>query len=275
MKINRIELFAFSYTDKCNIKCAHCIAGSSPEKHKKLDLERLLLFVKQLKEFNIKSFEITGGEALVFFDEVIELLSVGKQAGISSSVISNGSWGFSEENAERVVSELADAGLKDLFISSDEFHLEFVPAKSVFNIVDAVMKRKEPIKVFLRFCESKNYSFLDFLTENAGYFKNLKKKYPKKNLRVLTQFLAPLGRAFKKVPKENYVIKAKLAENPCNLVKRPFLNADGNIFCCCNGPKLNNPLTAPYFLGNFYSDSPAEFIKNYEESFFVFYLRTK
>ncbi|MFH1663735.1 MAG: radical SAM protein [archaeon] len=275
MKLNKINSFAVSYTNKCNIECRHCIVDCGPDKGEKLDFERFLLFVGRFKEFGVKSLEVTGGESFLFFDELVKIFSEAKKLGVSSSLISNGLWGFSEENAERVVSELVGAGLKGLYISSDEFHLEFVPAKSVFNIVDAVMKRKEKVKAVIKFCYSRNYSFFDFLTENAGYFKNLKKKYPKKNLNVLVQPVIPLGRAIEKVPKENCVAGKKTTEKLCPMLGSPFINHDGNVFFCCNGSELSNPLEGVFFLGNFYSDSFEEFVKKYQKNLFAFYVKVK
>ena len=274
MKINKINSFLVSYTSKCNLSCEHCIVDCGPERNEKLGFEKVLSFVRDLKNFEVTNVNFTGGECTLFFDELLKIISVGKKQGISSGIITNGFWGYSKKNAERMVSGLAKAGLKELWISVDEFHLKFIPMKSIFNIVDAVQKKKKKIKVYLKFAYSKNSSVLDFVKENSEYFKNLKKMPLTKDLFIATQPLIPLGRAFKNVPKQSYLVEHETHAIPCNFLGNPFLNFDGNAFCCCNASGLNNPFQDPFFLGD-NSSSLEELVSVYQESLFVFYLRVK
>jgi MoaA/NifB/PqqE/SkfB family radical SAM enzyme len=75
-------------TRRCNLACEHC--GASKEKYtKELTTEQIKSFVKQLAEFKVKFFAVTGGEPLVRKD-LFEILSFANGLGIRTGIATNG-----------------------------------------------------------------------------------------------------------------------------------------------------------------------------------------
>jgi MoaA/NifB/PqqE/SkfB family radical SAM enzyme len=266
---NPIDSVEFAYTQKCNIECSHCVNDCGPNKTKKLDFEKILLLLKFLPEFKIDKIGLTGGEPLLYSKEVFEVISTASKHKLKPKLISNGFWGSSRKEAERMVSKLVSCGLKSLNISTDKFHLKFVPMQNIVNIFDAARKQKN-LNFCLRICFSKSYSVLDFVAENKEYFSKPGKRKP---VVVNSQPIAPFGRAFHNIPKEEYITKNRILKTKCPFLRLPAINYDGRFFVCCyNDFKVKN---TAFELADFNSVSPRELIESYQKSLFVFYLRHK
>ena len=75
---------------------------------------------------------IAGGEALLFFDHVLEMCRAISGRDIPVNFIeSNGSWCTSDDRVTERLSLLRDAGVQGMFFSIDPYHQEFVPADRV------------------------------------------------------------------------------------------------------------------------------------------------
>jgi radical SAM protein with 4Fe4S-binding SPASM domain len=63
-------------TNKCNLKCAHCLNASSPENNLQLSLEIIIDIIKQIKPLKIKKIKLGGGEPLIHpqLDAILKLL---------------------------------------------------------------------------------------------------------------------------------------------------------------------------------------------------------
>ena len=256
------------YTRKCNLKCAHCISDCSIEQDSKLDCNKVLKFLQKLPKKKIAQIGITGGEPLLYFDEIIKVISTAKKIGTKPKLISNGSWGSTKQKAEQVVSKLSSAGLSGLSISNDEFHLKFVPINYIFNIFEA--SRKYKLDLTLRISLSKNYSVMDFVANNKDYLAKLKSN--EKPFNVFSQPLVPIGRASEYVSEENFSASKNFCKGRCRFLVDPAINHDGKLFVCCNS---TTPSNDTFELGDLNSDSPEKLIDAYHKSLLVFYLRRK
>ncbi len=267
---NPIISLEFIYTKKCNIKCDHCINNCGPFETSKVDLNTCLSVLPLLKEEGIKEIGFTGGEPLLYFDEMIALFSAAKKNKVNPKLISNGFWGSSPEKTEKMLSKLVSAGLMCLNISTDNFHVKFIPEKNIINIFDAARKYKK-LQIILRVAVSKDYSFLDFLVNNKEYFTKI--HADKKPFHVLSQILVPAGRAAKNVSNKTYFISnKKLLKQKCPFLGKPTINHDGKMFVCCNGFEGSN---TAFKFADFNTDSHKKSIEAYRKNIFVFYLRHK
>jgi len=257
------------YTQKCNIACSHCVYDCSPDKNQKLDFNKTISLVKELHKFKIMQLILAGGEPLLYFDEVLKIISTAKKHKVDSILLTNGFWASSKKKAEETVSKLVSAGLNELVVSNDEFHSRFIPMTYTTNIFDAA--KKHHLKASLKIVYSKNNSVFDFLHKNQNYFS-------KKNKKIALSFqqVLPIGRAAQNIPKENFNAcrNTKTFDKKCDFLGNLVINYDGRVFACCNIFPEENPVFC--LESNFNSNSlPFELINSYQKSLLVFYLRTK
>ena len=125
----------FDLTYKCSAQCRHCILTCSPKKGGLMTLEDAHTYLLEMKKLGLSGPDliITGGEALLFFPRVLEIIQCAAELGMAPvrSVQSNGSWCANDEMTRQRLTALHDAGLRSMFFSVDPFHNEFVPIENV------------------------------------------------------------------------------------------------------------------------------------------------
>lgn len=80
---------SYEITNLCNLKCKHCCNDSSLSANKGLSKEEIFNLVDDLKEINVASIYLTGGEPTVvpYFNEVVEYIN---SRGIGLVMATNG-----------------------------------------------------------------------------------------------------------------------------------------------------------------------------------------
>jgi len=139
MKLKRLELIL---TTKCNSKCIHCQADASP-------LRKDVMEVKDAHDYltaatavsSIESFMIFGGEPMLYPKRAIAIFKKARQLQIPRiEMITNGVWGKNKATAEKLARKLKTAGVNDMNISVDAFHLQFIPLEYPQNAASASLK---------------------------------------------------------------------------------------------------------------------------------------
>ena len=71
------------YTDRCNASCAQCgMRASNSFSRSKLEMDDTKRLIDAMAEKGVQSISFTGGEPLLYLDEVAELATYAGQAGI-------------------------------------------------------------------------------------------------------------------------------------------------------------------------------------------------
>lgn len=90
----RLDVLTYYITFKCNMQCKHCWLNSPQSGYKYMEKMNINILRKALKEIsvlNIKRLVITGGEPLLFKDNILEILKLIKELSIPSvSIETNG-----------------------------------------------------------------------------------------------------------------------------------------------------------------------------------------
>lgn len=130
-------------TYRCSAACRHCLVMSAPQQDPSLvSIEDAVRYAEEFHQLG-RHIMIAGGEALLFFDYVLEMCRAIADKGIPVAFIeSNGSWCVSDEIVTERLSLLRDAGVEGMFFSIDPYHQEFVPAERVCRGV------REAIRLF-------------------------------------------------------------------------------------------------------------------------------
>jgi len=139
MSVKRLE---FVLTEKCNSRCAHCQGFHSPEREGIMEIEDGLNYLEDTTSVaKLDSFMIFGGESMLYPERTIKLFQRAKELGIPEiELITNGFWGENPEKTKTLASELKEAGVTDILISVDTFHLSYIPLDSPRNAAIASLE---------------------------------------------------------------------------------------------------------------------------------------
>jgi hypothetical protein len=121
-------------TNQCNATCSHCISASSPSRRERLSLDQMCLAIDELAGDNqLKIVTFTGGEPTLLGRDLLDAISHAASKGIPTRLVTNAKWAKTEPVARGVLTELRDAGLAELNLSTDDYHLPHIPLTRVVN----------------------------------------------------------------------------------------------------------------------------------------------
>lgn len=90
---------------------------------------------------NLNSFMVFGGEPMLYPNQAIAIFQKANEFRIPKiEMLTNGVWGKNKENAEKQAIKLKEAGLNDVGISVDAFHLQYIPLEYPRNAAFALLK---------------------------------------------------------------------------------------------------------------------------------------
>jgi len=245
-------------THLCNASCKHCYLSCGPD----ADPERMPIFkVKQLIDeastlSNIKKhLHLGGGEATIYWEEVIEILKYAKMKGFTNSIVTNGFWGVDPNQVLSKVAELKRAGVFEIEFSVDAMHNEFVSPDAISNIIRAA--KKAGIKVVLRMCTTKVHTAADLL-------KNISID-DQRDIIIAISKVVPVGRARFEIPLRDLWVDPGIPIGACYQVLNLTVTPNGDIFPCCVGGESCRSLK----LGNYYDQSLKDIMKSIRVNFLV------
>jgi hypothetical protein len=140
-------------TMRCSAACTNCGTHSSPKVKTKLPREVLLEAIKEASALEYGAVVFTGGEALLEWDTTLEGIRYASSLGLGTRVVSNAFWARTADRAKAAVSELVDAGLGELNLSTGDEHARFVPLESVVRAIEASVETELPCLVMVELRE--------------------------------------------------------------------------------------------------------------------------
>ncbi|MEN6344403.1 MAG: radical SAM protein [Armatimonadia bacterium] len=121
-------------TYRCSAACRHCLVMAAPGQ------DGALVSVEAAVQYGLdfaalgRAVLIAGGEALLYFEHVLEMVRALTAAGVPVAFVeSNGSWCTSDDLTRERLSRLQEAGVQGMYFSVDHYHQEFVPAERVYR----------------------------------------------------------------------------------------------------------------------------------------------
>jgi MoaA/NifB/PqqE/SkfB family radical SAM enzyme len=234
------------YTVKCNAECSHCITFSSPQADLKLPLDTALACLEDAHRFGLHIYGITGGEPMLHFKEIKQLMGLGKRLGMAAVMSTNGYWARNYGRGVEILRELKELGIAKLNLSADSFHLPFIQLESVLNAIKGAIEVGD-IKVSVTAILGRGDA------EGVKVINEIK-KYPV-NLDIISP--APFGRG-QCLPVNLLMTEPtyKIMKRRCDQVYAPVVSPDGRVLTCCSYPvSLQLDDDSPFVLGNVNSDS--------------------
>lgn len=120
-------------TFRCNAACDNCCFGCRPERGRTMTIDEMKHYVDICMDAypdSIKYLDLTGGECFLLGNDLDEIVSYGKERGLSVALVSNGYWGKSYSSALERIIKLKAAGLKSIAFSVGDDH-QHIDRKSV------------------------------------------------------------------------------------------------------------------------------------------------
>lgn len=122
-------------TYKCNCACRFCYYNCSPDKDGLMSADIFIGAWQSLKILagSDAKIHITGGEAFLYYDYMVELLNKANQQNLGpvDLIETNGFWADNAKIIEGRIKTLDSLGMNRLKISCDPFHQQFVDIELV------------------------------------------------------------------------------------------------------------------------------------------------
>jgi pyruvate-formate lyase-activating enzyme len=224
-------------TEKCNIRCRHCISNSSPSCTEDLDLDVLRAFICEASQSEmVSSIGFSGGEPFLDTGRLERAVGFCTQYGLEATVTTNGFWASSVAAAKDLLIRLG--GLSEVCLSTDAFHQEFVPVERIVNAIKACREHDICCTVLVTHLN-------DPLGEVARVRRQLRAvagSYEMQQWPVL-----PSGRAVTEIDSGDF-FRCDVSNAVCVSADTPTLNANAELTACC-GPSGHWPDGHRLYLG--------------------------
>ena len=240
--------------------CRHCGILSSPQNKSRMSLEdarRYILEAAAIPQFRKVTF--TGGEPMVCPDEHMELIALCREHGSATRMVTNGFWARTMDQGLQALEALKNAGLDELNLSADKFHLEFQDARVFRNALECARRlgfarivsfvtnsyNEMPLDTFSRMYGVPREDLLDLqpLMSDLARMEAIKDE----KIFVFAGGLIGLGRAADYPEELSYFPLSVFPSNGCpEVINKPVIYPDGDFqACCCAGGKI-----AAFTVGN-------------------------
>jgi Radical SAM superfamily len=119
-------------SNTCTAACGHCTVHSSPERTGRLDLKTITKAIDDLhNRSKLDVVVFAGGEPTLIREDLFEAIAHCDYKGIVTRVVTNASWAVTDHAARKMVRRFREAGLAELNISADDYHLPFISFENV------------------------------------------------------------------------------------------------------------------------------------------------
>ncbi len=250
------DVLVLNYTMRCALACDFCCYGCNPSRKEKMPFDlalRLIQEASNLKQFSSVAF--TGGEPLLYQDEIIELAKELYAGGLPYTIATACHWAESHTSSKQLLKELKKHGLIRLNISHDPSHEQFVPKSSILNAARAANELGIATYIVGTFL-SPNESMQAFLTQAVGY----------SHVQLHTKYVAKVGMATKwDITQERYRLRLEAEDMCCyrRINHDIVIWFDGTAYPCCS---TFNRSTPGISIGNAHATSLMEIWERAEGS---------
>jgi MoaA/NifB/PqqE/SkfB family radical SAM enzyme len=222
---------AFGYSNRCNIKCAHCVAAEGTFDIEKMELAKAKEIIRDMAVADVTGISFTAGEPFIYYDDLLELVSLCRENNIYTRIVTNSYWAVSPEKAELLLRTLKQCGLFQLRLSFSRWHQQNIPRQNVLNAAHGCIKRG--IDYFISFVT-------DFSEEDDEYEQFLREN-------KLKFFPEPVIYAGRADSFDRTAIFTDYQDNRCTM--NPYLAPDLSMYACCDAGSHFNT-TGFFLLGN-------------------------
>lgn len=214
----------FSVTQRCPLRCRHCVTSSAPALSLPLlgddAADRWADELPTLAAMGLRHVSFTGGEPTLALAQIARLSAAAKAASLVVSVTTAGSWARSDRQAARVIGAIG-AHVDSWDFGYDRFHAEHLGAADFLRAVNAALPHAREVAV--RICD-------DGTTATAELVARLKVGIAGPAA-LIVQPVYAIGRGDALIERRAASARPDL-DLPC-LATGPFVREDGSTGPCC------------------------------------------
>ena len=211
----------------CPLQCDFCCYGCHPQRTEKMPLELAFRLIKEAAELGkFSSIGFTGGEPMLFLDELLQIGRRLKGYGLPFTIATAAHWAKSEKRAHEILEELAKVGLCRLNVSYDPSHAKFIPKKSILSAITASSHLGIPTYVVGTF-----YSAFESMENYLPEASDLAK------VTLVTKYVSGVGRAASRnITQSSYGLSLGLEALSCyrRIYHDMVVWHDGTVYPCCS-----------------------------------------
>lgn len=221
------DVLVLNYTMKCALACDFCCYGCNPNRKEKMPFElaeRLIREAGKLQNFSSVGF--TGGEPLLFPEEICTLADILHEVNLPFTIATAAHWAEDYAYCKELLGYLKSKGLIRLNISHDTSHMVFVGREIVINAIRAASELGIATYVVGTF-DNVNDSLETFLPEVIHL--------PK--VSMLTKYVAKVGMAKKwDINQQLYGLSLETEDLCCyrRINHDIVVWHDGSVYPCCS-----------------------------------------
>jgi pyruvate-formate lyase-activating enzyme len=146
-------------TYRCTAACENCCFDSNPQVKGQIPLDRILRYVDEAAALEtVKLFVLSGGEAFLLGKNLEIIIEHATFLGLQTRIVTNGYWATSYENAAKRLSRLWAVGLRELNLSTGDYHEKFVPLERVIYGAKAAVDLGMQVVIMVESFDQSNIS---------------------------------------------------------------------------------------------------------------------
>ncbi|HKP71519.1 MAG TPA: radical SAM protein [Pyrinomonadaceae bacterium] len=213
-------------TNQCPLQCAHCGPRSGPWAKGSIDTDVLLAALDEARERACQVINFSGGEPFILGQKLVEMVKATTDRGLMARITTGAYWSPTAEAADKRLKPLAEAGLRQLFISCSDEHRAFVPMNNVIEASRAA--RKYQIDVYLVLGTSKTSK-----TSSPSIFEAFMEAGQPVPW-IINSPIIPFGRAEENISAGELTLQPIANfSGPCpSLTENPTIRPDGQVTGC-------------------------------------------
>lgn len=246
---NPVKELGLIYSRFCNAACAHCGSSSGPAAKGKMPSAYVEHSIADAAAAGMRSLMVSGGEPLAFFRDMCRVAELAADAGMALHLCSNAYWGDRPERARAWLAALQERGLTQLLLSTDQWHLAYVPVSSVVTAANVAAELDIPCQIAVP------SSVRDW--QGAAILARLQHET---SAYVYAHPVHPVGRG-EQLPAHHFRWSPPQI-GPCHLVGHVEVDYDGTVSVCPTSADFDR--SSPLILGNVATDRLGELLARFQ-----------
>lgn len=210
--------------NRCTAECEMCCLDASINGEKVLNIDLVKKFIISAKDLeNIRVINFSGGEAFLYYEDLIELIKCCKSINRYSTVITNGFWAIDSNTTFEKMQALKQAGLGSLGLSYDQFHKKYINIENIKRILRVAKNLDMRISIQSVMIKGDfGYKWIEELGNDL--------------VDTSINFMScdPVGRAIKYLNCNNYIREKDLKGCICRKGGTFCISFDGRVLPCCS-----------------------------------------